>query len=143
MNLVRYNSNYDDYVPSLNGVFNRLFDNTLAKEKKDVFVPDVDIIENEKNFELQIAVPGIKKEDFNIELSENLLTISGERKLKNEKKEGNYYSFETQFGSFKRAFRVPKNVNQEKIEAKYADGILTLELPKSEEYKVKNTIKIK
>lgn len=143
MNLVRYNSNYDDFMPTFNGVFNRFFDNVIDKEVSNKFTPDVDIIENEKNFELHLALPGMKKEEFDIELEENRLTISGERKFKNEKKEGNFYSFETQFGSFKRTFRLPKNVDQEKIEARYVDGILHLELPKSEEYNVKNTIKIK
>jgi HSP20 family protein len=141
MNLVRYNSNYDDYLPTFNSVFNRLFDNTL--DKGSGFSPNVDIIENEKNFEVHVVVPGMKKEEFNIDLAENILTISGERKLKNEKKEGNFYSFETQFGSFKRSFRIPKNVDQEKVEATYEDGILRLELPKSEEYNIKNTIKVK
>ena len=141
MNLVRYNSNYDDYMPAFNSVFNRLFDNTL--EKSNSFTPNVDIIENEKSFEMHVVVPGMKKDDFNIEMAENLLSVSGERQLKNEKKEGNFYSFETQFGKFKRTFRIPKNVDQEKIEAKYVDGILKLELPKSEDYNVKNTIKVK
>lgn len=141
MNLVRYNSNYDDYMPAFNSVFNRIFDNTL--EKSNTFTPNVDIIENEKNFELHVVVPGMKKDDFSIEIDENLLAISGERQLKNEKKEGNFYSLETQFGKFKRSFRIPKNVNQEKIEAKYEDGILKLELPKSKENSIKNTIKVK
>ncbi|MDH5367811.1 MAG: Hsp20/alpha crystallin family protein [Cyclobacteriaceae bacterium] len=144
MNLVRYNSNYDDFVPSFNGIFNRLFDNSISQQKENPeFIPEVDIIENEKNFELELVVPGMKKEDFVIEISDNLLTISGERKSKYEKKEGNYYSFETKYGSFKRTFRIPKNVDQSSINASYADGILTLGLPKSEELKTKNTIKVK
>lgn len=144
MNLVRYNSNYDDFMPSFNGIFNRILDNSISREKEiSGFVPDVDIIENEKNFELQLVVSGMKKENFVIEISDNLLTISGERKSKYEKKEGNYYSFETKYGSFKRTFRMPKNVDQSSINASYTDGVLTLELPKSEELKTMNTIKVK
>ena len=144
MNLVRRNPEYNDFIPAFNGIFNRIFDNAISNEKSELrFVPDVDIIENEKHFELHVVVPGMKKEDFQIELSDNLLTISGERKMKNEKKEGLYYSYETQYGSFRRTFRVPKNVDQTKIEAKYTDGVLVLELPKSEDLKTKSTIKIK
>ncbi|MDH5475355.1 MAG: Hsp20/alpha crystallin family protein [Cyclobacteriaceae bacterium] len=144
MNLVRYNSNYDDFAPSFNGIFNRLFDNSVSPQKEALrFVPEVDIIENEKDFELQLVVPGMKKEDFEIEISDNLLTISGERKSKYEKKEGHYYSFETKYGAFKRTFRLPKNVDQSNISASYTDGVLFLGLPKSEELKTKNTIKVK
>lgn len=144
MNLVRYNSNYDDFFPTFNGIFDRLFNDTLdTQNERAQFVPSVDIMENEKNYELHVAVPGMKKSDFNIELSDNLLTISGERKNEFERKEGSYYSFETQYGTFKRTFRMPKNVDQTKIDAKYADGILTLELPKSAEHTTKNTIKVK
>ena len=143
MTLVRYNPNYDSLAPSF-GWLDKFFNNSLEHQTEPLsFVPNVDILENEKNFELHVAVPGMKKDDFNLELSENLLIISGERKHKEEKKEGNYYSFETQYGSFKRSFRLPKNVDQSKIDAKYTDGILTLVLPKSKELTSKSTIKIK
>ena len=105
-------------------------------------MPKVDIIENEKAFELHVAVPGLSKEDFNIELNKNLLTISGERKLSSEKKDTNYHSIETQYGSFSRSFTLPENVDAEKINAKYNNGILELMVPKDEKKVLKNTIKV-
>ena len=144
MTLVRYNSNFDDLMPSFSGVFSRLFNDSMSDAKDDArFVPSVDIIENDKAYNLNVAVPGMSKEDFHLDLSDNTLTISGERKFKEEKKEGNYYSFETQYGSFTRTFRVPKNVIEDKIEATYRDGILHVVLPKGEDPKLKSTIKIK
>ena len=141
MSLIRYNSN--DFVPtSFSSLIDGLFNDSLTRSGGSVFVPKVDIIENEKAFELHVAVPGLSKEDFNIELNKNLLTISGERKLSSEKKDTNYHSIETQYGSFSRSFTLPENVDAEKINAKYNNGILELMVPKDEKKVLKNTIKV-
>jgi len=146
MSIVKYSTNYDDYAPStFNGFFNRFFnDQQMSNVKNDVkFLPNADVIELEKSFELQVALPGVKKEDVSLDIADNVLTIKGERKLKIEKEEGKYYSFETQYGTFKRSFRLPKNVDQSKVEASYSDGILTINLVKLDENKLKTAIKIK
>ncbi len=146
MSLVRYNTNYDDYVPStFNGFFNKFFnDQQLADPNKEVkFLPNVDVIEKDKSFELQVALPGMKKEEVELHIADNLLTLKGERKLKDEKQEGRYYSFETQYGTFKRSFKLPKNVDQTKVDASFTDGILIISLLKIDEQKLKTTIKIK
>ncbi len=141
MSLIRYNSN--DFVPtSFSSLVDGLFNDSLTRSGGSVFVPKVDIIENEKAFELHVAAPGLSKEDFNIELNKNLLTISGERKFSSEKKETNYHSIETQYGSFSRSFTLPENVDAEKINAKYNNGILELIVPKDEKKVLKNTIKV-
>ena len=70
MSLIRFNPSYNELLPTFDGIFNQFLDNTLKEE--DRFVPNVDIIENDKNFELHVAVPGVKKEDFNVEISDNL-----------------------------------------------------------------------
>ena len=146
MSIVKYRTNYDDYVPStFNGFFNGFFnDQQMSNAKSDVkFLPNTDVIELEKSFELQVALPGVKKEEVSLDIADNVLTIKGERKLENEKEEGRYRSFETQYGIFKRSFRLPKNVDQTKIEASYNDGILTIMLMKLDENKLKTAIKIK
>jgi len=146
MSLVRYNTNYDDFVPStFNGFFNKFFnDEQLANPSKETkFIPTVDVIENDHNYELNAALPGMKKSDITLDIADNVLTIKGERKLENERKEGRYYSFETQYGSFSRSFRLPKNVNQSKIDASFKDGILKIELQKIDEQELKTSIKIK
>ncbi|PIB28083.1 molecular chaperone Hsp20 [Maribacter sp. 4U21] len=96
-------------------------------------VPAVNITDNETNYELALAVPGRNKEDFNIEIDDNVLSISAEVKKENESVEENYTRREFSFTSFKRAFTLPDTVNTEKIEASYENGILNFVLPKREE----------
>jgi len=87
-------------------------------------------------------VPGVNKEDFKIDLHDSYLTISGERKISEEKKEKNFRSIETQYGSFSRSFSLPENVAADKINAKYNNGILELTIPKDEKKQLKQTIKV-
>lgn len=96
-------------------------------------LPAVNIRETEREFELEIAVPGKKKEDFNIEVDNNVLTISLEEKKEEEVNEKNYSRREFSYSSFKRAFTLPETVDEEKINAAYTDGILRFTLPKREE----------
>ncbi|TDQ29230.1 Hsp20/alpha crystallin family protein [Zeaxanthinibacter enoshimensis] len=95
--------------------------------------PAVNIKENEKDFELELAIPGQKKEDFNIEVDNNVLTISMETKNEEETKEDNYTRREFSYRSFRRAFTLPETVDEDKINADYQDGILKFTLPKKEE----------
>jgi HSP20 family protein len=146
MSLVRYNTNYDDYAPStFNGFVNRFFNDQQMKNTNDnvKFLPNVDVIEKDGAFELHVALPGLKKEDVELDIADNVLTLKGERKLKSEKEEGRYYSFETQYGTFKRSFKLPKNVDQTKVNASFQDGILKIDLLKIDEQELKTTIKIK
>lgn len=102
-------------------------------ENMNSSVPAVNIKENEKDFELELAVPGRKKEDFNIEIDNNILTISSEWKTENEVSEDNYTRREFGFSSFKRAFTLPETIDEDKIKADYLDGILKFTLPKKKE----------
>lgn len=95
--------------------------------------PAVNIKESETNFELELAVPGRKKSDFNIEIDKDVLTISSEIKKEEEVKEENYTRREFGFTSFKRAFTLPDTIDNDKIEANYEDGLLKFVLPKKEE----------
>jgi len=141
MSIIRYNPS--DYVPStFSSLVDRFFNDSMVRNGGSVFSPKVDVIENESSYEVHLAVPGVNKEDFKIELNDNYLTISGERKFTNEKKEKNYHSVETQFGSFSRSFTLPENVDGTKINAKYNNGILELVIPKDEKKVLKQTIKV-
>ncbi len=102
-------------------------------ENFNAAVPAVNIKENETGFELELSAPGRKKEDFNIEIDDNLLTISSETKSENETKEENYTRREFGYTSFKRSFTLPESVDEEKIGASYENGILKFTLPKKEE----------
>ncbi|MDN5215894.1 Hsp20/alpha crystallin family protein [Fulvivirgaceae bacterium BMA12] len=145
MTLVKYKNDFNDYVPTnfsslLDNFFNDRFHFTGTNR---TFLPKVDIAESEEGFEVSLAAPGMKKEDFKIEVNENYLTIAGERKFTNEDKGKNYHTVETQYGTFSKSFKLPKNVNGEKINAKYEAGILNLFVPKDEKKKLKNTITVK
>ncbi|MDQ2658563.1 MAG: Hsp20/alpha crystallin family protein [Bacteroidota bacterium] len=145
MSIVRYNNVLDDFAPTtFSHLIDRFFNESNGRSGGSVysFVPKVDIIEKEKAFEIYLAVPGMQKEDFKIDLKENVLTLSGERKLKKETSEKDYRSLETQYGAFSRSFSLPENIDAEKIEAKYNDGILEVLVPKDEKKLLKTTIKV-
>lgn len=143
MSIVRFNTVMDDFVPTtFNHLIDRFFNESIGRSGGSAysFVPKVDIIETEKAFEINLAVPGMKKEDFRIDLKDRHLTVSGERKFTKDEKQ--FRSVETQYGAFSRAFVLPENVDGEKIEAKYDSGILELVLPKDEKKLLKTTIKV-
>ena len=96
-------------------------------------LPAVNIREEEKEFVLELAVPGMKREDFNIEVDDNVLTISMERKDEHEESDSGYTRREFKYTNFKRAFTLPETVNEDAIEAQYKDGILRFSLPKKQE----------
>jgi HSP20 family protein len=98
-------------------------------------VPSVNIVEGKDDFKLSLAVPGMKKNDFKIDVTGNLLTISSEKEETKEEKEDNYSRQEYNYSSFSRSFTLPEEVNKEKIDATYVDGVLKLVLPKKEEAK--------
>lgn len=145
MSIVKYNSRLNDFVPtSFSNLIDTFFADAVSRTGGSTytFVPKVDVIEEDKAFEVHVAVPGMNKEDFKLDLTDNLLTISGERKFSKEKKENQFRSFETQYGSFSRSFTLPETVAGDKITAQYINGILVVTLPKDEKKTLKQTIKV-
>lgn len=99
-------------------------------------IPSVNIKENEHNFEVEVAAPGMEKQDFQITLEANLLTISSAKKNQTEEKNEHYTRREFSYQSFQRTFELAKDVvDEEHIEAKYENGVLKLTIPKTEEAK--------
>ncbi|HTQ64668.1 MAG TPA: Hsp20/alpha crystallin family protein [Puia sp.] len=98
-------------------------------------VPAVNVAENKDEFVLTVAAPGMKKDDFQIDVQGNMLTISSEKEEKKEDKDANYTRKEYSYASFSRTFTLPDEINREKIEAHYEDGVLRLALPKKDEAK--------
>ncbi len=122
-----------------------LFDWTKSMSAFGSSVPAVNIKEDDNNFEVEVAVPGMKKDDFKVELDNDILTISSEKEDKHEEEDKNYRRREFRYSSFKRTFTLPENlVDVNKINAKYIDGVLHITIPKKEEAKPKpvKTIKI-
>lgn len=99
---------------------------------KGVSMPAVNITENDKEFKLEVAAPGFKKEDFKIEVKNGYLVISGETKMEEKKEDEKYARREFRFNSFTRSFALPENIKEETINARYNDGILFITLPKTE-----------
>jgi HSP20 family protein len=142
MKLVRYNQLEPQIPSTFSGMLDRFFNDSLGANLKQ-FSPAVDISEDEKTYEIQVAVPGMKKADLKIDLSDGKLTVSGERKME-EKKEGkNFHSIETHYGSFRRSFFIPEDVIEEQVEAAYEDGLLKISLPKREKKVSKSIIEVK
>jgi HSP20 family protein len=102
---------------------------------KELSVPAVNITETDNEFSITVAAPGLKKSDFNIDVEGNMLTISSEKEESKEEKDALYTRKEYNYSSFSRSFTLPEEVNKEKIEATYEDGVLKLALPKKEEAK--------
>lgn len=98
--------------------------------------PKVNVAEKDDRYLLSVDLPGMKKEEVKIDLKDNILTISGERKSEHKEEKDNYYRSEVSYGKFSRSFNV-EGVDTEKISAKYEDGVLKLELEKSKEQKPK------
>jgi HSP20 family protein len=106
-------------------------------------LPSVNVKEDEKNYFLELAVPGIDKKDLKIDINEDVLTVSSETKNESEDNRDGYKRKEFSYSSFSRSFYIPENVNRDKIEANYKDGVLSVELPKQEEEKNKITRQVK
>ncbi|KMQ68690.1 heat-shock protein [Chryseobacterium sp. FH2] len=99
-------------------------------------LPSVNIKESPGNYEVEVAAPGMEKQDFQITLEGNLLTISSSKKNQKEEKDDNYTRKEFSYQSFQRSFELPKNVvDEDNIQAKYENGVLKLTIPKTEEAK--------
>ena len=142
MALIKYNTN--DYRPTnFRSFVDRFFNDEFYGGSVPSFSPKVDIAESDTEYEVQLHVPGMNKSDFNIDLNEDRLTISGERKFENEKKEKNFHSVESYYGSFNRSFHLPEIVNRDGVDAKYQDGLLVITLPKDEKRVAKKQIAVK
>ena len=111
-------------------------------EERGEWLPSLDVSETKNDLVVKAEVPGMDAKDINISLSDGVLTIEGEKKQEKEEKEADYHLVERSYGSFFRSVRLPKEVQGDKINASYKDGILRITLPKSEEAK-KKEIKIK
>ena len=136
MTLVKFNNGHKAQLanPFFNDVYS-LLNNTVLNEKYALGTPAVNIAETENQFEVELAVPGLKKEDFKINLEKNVLIISADKKAEAAVEGKKYSKREYNFNSFTRSFTLPESADHSKIEADYTDGILTLSIAKKEEAK--------
>ncbi|MCB0637317.1 MAG: Hsp20/alpha crystallin family protein [Lewinella sp.] len=138
MGIVKWNS---DFFPTVNRVFDDLFATDMPEwTRRNAAVsgstlPAVNVKETEDDFRLEVAVPGMRKDDFTVEVKDGILTITGQREQKDEQTKANYTRREFSYTSFRRRFTLPESADDAKISAAYTDGILEVVLPKKEEAK--------
>ncbi|MCB0807064.1 MAG: Hsp20/alpha crystallin family protein [Bacteroidales bacterium] len=140
----------DNYWPSFPSLIDNLFSRDLMDWNNTNFsttnttLPAVNIVETKDDFRIEVAAPGMEKKDFNINLENDTLTISSERKKEDKKEDENYSRREFSYQSFQRVFTLPENlVDGEKVNARYEEGILKIHIPKREEAKPKPPRQIK
>ena len=156
MSIVRWNPGREfptspSDILNMQREINRMFDGffrggTQADETQfpSVWTPAVDVAEHDNDYIVKVELPGVAKDDVKITMQDNILTIRGEKKHEKETKEPDYHRVERAYGSFQRSFTLPTTVKNERIEAAYKDGILTITLPKAEEAKPKQIeVKVK
>lgn len=125
--LGRVRKEFDGFLNSL------FYDEALpAWRGEELFVPKVDVKETDQAIEITAEVPGLKPEDIELTLTGDLLTLKGEKKNEREEKKENYHLVERSYGSFQRSFRLPVEVDRQKLEATHKDGVLRVTLPKAE-----------
>ena len=128
-------------VDTLHGEVNRIFDTffggraTNGGSHARRWVPAMDLVETDEHLVLKADLPGLSKDDVNIDIKDGVLTVSGERKSEHEDKGKGYYRVERAFGGFSRSLSLPEGIDAERVTADFADGVLEVRIPKPEERK--------
>jgi HSP20 family protein len=141
MSVVRYDPFRD--IRTLQDEVNRLFSSNLTRFFDDEGIgrgawnPQVDIYENKDQIVLEAELPGMNREDFDLSIENNVLTLRGERKFEKKDDNDNYHRVERSYGSFTRSFTLPQTVSSEGAVAEYKNGVLRVSLPKREEVKAR------
>src|ERR1700761_1785708 len=146
MTLVKFNpeKRNSSLLPGFNDVFETIFNDTFFNDRAMTRVPAVNISETENNYHVELAAPGLKKEDFKLNLENNVLNVSVEQSANHEDNQKNYSKREYSYSSFVRSFTLPDSADDSQIEASYTDGILRIDIAKREEAKtVRRQIEIK
>jgi HSP20 family protein len=129
MSLIKNNQGgYFSFRPFINEFFNDRISLNKMFDGEDY--PAVNIVENEKNYEIEVAAPGMKKEDFKVEVENGVLTISAEKKEEKKESKKNYTRQEYYYNSFTRSFTLPENAKEDDLVARYEDGMLKLAVAK-------------
>ncbi|MBL6963228.1 MAG: Hsp20/alpha crystallin family protein [Bacteroidetes bacterium] len=144
MTLVKWNRP-SNYYPTYSKFFDNFFENDLdffsPRAKNNL--PAANVVESKEEFVIELAAPGMKKKDFNVKIENDVITIESKREEKEVKEEMNFTRREFNYSSFSRSFTLPESIDNEKIDARYEDGVLRIHLPKKEEAKVKALREIK
>ncbi|WEK21434.1 MAG: Hsp20/alpha crystallin family protein [Candidatus Pedobacter colombiensis] len=140
MALVKFNekNNRDLMAPGFNNIFESFFNDSFISDRLTSRVPAVNISETDDQYHIELAAPGLKKDDFKVSLDNDVLTISVEKKSEHTETNKRYNRREYSYSSFVRSFSLPDTADDGKIEASYTDGVLTINAAKREESKRKS-----
>ena len=138
MTLVKFANGQKNHAvnPFFSDVFDSILNDSFLSDKLASRVPAVNISETETQFHIELAAPGLKKEDFKISLDKNVLSVSADKKTENVEEGKKFSKREYSYNSFTRSFTLPEAADQGKIEAEYTDGVLKLNVTKKEEAKI-------
>lgn len=138
MAIVRWLDPFRD-LTSIQDRMNQIFEDALSRSRgrdegmrTGMWTPAVDIYEKNDSVMVKAELPGVEKDQISVEVKDGILTLRGERKLERDVKEESYHRIERAYGSFLRSFSLPVSVEQDKVTAKFKDGVLEVELPKKE-----------
>ena len=123
----------EPFSNEVNRIFNTLFDAGDGGDRR--WVPATDLLEKDDHFVLRADLPGLSEEDVSIEIQDNTLTISGERKSEHEERQRGWYRLERSFGRFSRSLSLPEGVDADAVQAEFDKGVLEIRIPKPEERK--------
>lgn len=138
MTLVKFNpaKNSSSVSPWFTDVFESVFNDAHLTDRLPSRVPAINVAETDADFQIELAAPGLKKEDFKISLEKNVLSISAEKKNENNEEGKKFSKREFSYASFTRSFNLPESIDHNKIDAAYTDGVLKLTITKKEEAKI-------
>ncbi len=142
MTLVRWSPTRDLLnTPFIDRFFSDLFEPTYDSDR--MWRPIVDLAETDESYEIRAEIPGMDKKDIEISFKDNTLVLSGEKKMEKDETKKNYHHIERMYGKFQRSFSMPNDIQADKIEASYNNGILTVIIPKDIEKTKAKAIAIK
>jgi len=145
MAIQRYQESFGDVAStSFSTMLDRFFNDSLASRGRvSSFSPQVDAYETEKSYEIEAALPGLKREDIKVDFHQGRLTITGERNFRNEQNDRRYHVVESSYGTFHRSFQLPDTVDAGRIEAHFEDGVLHVSVPKDEQKTKRHQIEVR
>lgn len=137
MSLIKFNnpSNSKNLNPGFNDIFESVFNDSFLSDRMIARVPAVNICETQDHYLIEMAAPGLKKEDFNVKLDKNLLTVSVEQRKEQQEQNKQYNKREFSYSSFVRSFALPESADDAQIEAQYLNGMLNIHVAKKDEAK--------
>jgi HSP20 family protein len=125
----------DSLQSEVNRVFDAFFGTAGANGRVRRWVPAMDLVEDDEQLILRADLPGLSRDDVEIEIKDRVLTVSGERKTEDEQRSEGFYRVERAFGSFSRSMTLPDGIDAERVSAEFADGVLEVRIPKPEQRK--------